>query len=200
MSRTISQYLAHIILIVGVLLMVVPIWITFASSTHNNSTVLSQGMQWGLGNQLIENYDRVLNKKGGFYQEITASSMFINSFVMATGIAILTVITSLMSAYAIVYFRFKLAVPLFWIIFLTLLVPLELRIMPSYQVVSDLGLLNTYTGLILPLSAAAIATFFFRQFYKSVPDELLEAAKLDGANSWNRFIELPEEESSYSCS
>ena len=79
--------------------MVVPIWITFASSTHNNSTVLSQGMQWGLGNQLIENYDRVLNKKGGFYQEITASSMFINSFVMAIGIAILTVITSLMSAY-----------------------------------------------------------------------------------------------------
>ena len=190
MSKTISQYLAHIILIVGVLLMVVPIWITFASSTHNNSTVLSQGMQWGLGNQLIENYDRVLNKKGGFYQEITASSMFINSFVMATGIATLTVITSLMSAYTIVYFRFKLAVPIFWIIFLTLLVPLELRIMPSYQVVSDLGLINTYTGLILPLSASAIATFFFRQFYKSVPDELLEAAKLDGANSWKFFIDF----------
>ena len=170
--------------------MVVPIWITFASSTHNNSTVLSQGMQWGLGNQLIENYDRVLNKKGGFYQEITASSMFINSFIMAIGIATLTVLTSLMSAYAIVYFRFKLAVPLFWILFLTLLVPLELRIMPSYQVVSDLGLLNTYTGLILPLSASAIATFFFRQFYKSIPDELLEAAKFDGANSWKFFIDF----------
>ena len=102
--------------------MVVPIWITFASSTHDNGTILSEGMQWGLGNQLIENYDRVLNKKGGFYQEITASSMFINSFVMATGIAILTVITSLMSAYTIVYFRFKLAVPLFWIIFLLSLI------------------------------------------------------------------------------
>ena len=170
--------------------MIIPIWITFASSTHDNGTILSKGMQWGLGNQFIENYDKVLNKKGGFSQEITASSMLINSFIMAFGIATLTVLTSLMSAYTIVYFRFKLAVPLFWIIFLTLLVPLELRIMPSYQVVSDLGLINTYTGLILPLSASAIATFFFRQFYKSVPDELLEAAKLDGANSLKFFIDF----------
>ena len=84
-------------------------------------------------------------------------------------------------------FRFKLAVPLFWLIFITLLVPLEVRILPSYQVVSDLHLTNTYTGLILPLVASATATFFFRQFYKSVPDELLEAAKLDGANSWKFF-------------
>ena len=190
MSKTISQYLTHFILIVGVLLMIIPIWITFASSTHDNGTILSKGMQWGLGNQFIENYDKVLNKKGGFSQEITASSMLINSFIMAFGIATLTVLTSLMSAYTIVYFRFKLAVPLFWIIFLTLLVPLELRIMPSYQVVSDLGLINSYTGLILPLSASAIATFFFRQFYKSVPDELLEAAKLDGANSWKFFIDF----------
>ena len=190
MSKTISQYLAHIILIVGVLLMVVPIWIIFASSTHDNGTILSQGMHWGLGDKFIENYDRVLNKRGGFFQEITASSMFINSFIMAFGIATLTVLTSLMAAYTIVYFRFKLAVPIFWIIFLTLLVPLELRIMPSYQVVSNLGLVNTYTGLILPLSASAIATFFFRQFYKSVPDELLEAAKLDGANSWKFFIDF----------
>jgi sn-glycerol 3-phosphate transport system permease protein len=170
--------------------MFVPIWIIFASSTHDNGTILSLGMHWGLGDQLIENYDRVLNKRGGFSQEITASSMFINSFIMAFGIATLTVLTSLMSAYTIVYFRFKLAVPIFWIIFLTLLVPLELRIMPSYQVVSNLGLVNTYTGLILPLSASAIATFFFRQFYKSVPDELLEAAKLDGANSWKFFIDF----------
>ena len=97
--------------------MVVPIWIIFASSTHDNGAILSQGMQWGLRDQLIENYDRVLNKRGGFFQEITASSMLINSFIMAFGIAALTVLTSLMSAYTIVYFRFKLAVPLFWIIF-----------------------------------------------------------------------------------
>ena len=190
MSRTISQLLSHFILIVGILLMVVPIWIIFASSTHDNITILSDGMKWGLGDQLIKNYDEVLNQKGGFSQEITATKLFLNSFIMALGIATLTVITSLMSAYAIVYFRFKLAVPLFWLIFITLLVPLELRILPSYQVVSDLHLINTYSGLILPLSASAIATFFFRQFYKSVPDELLEAAKLDGANSWKFFIDF----------
>ena len=190
MSKIIFQYLSHITLIAGVLLMIVPIWIIFASSTHDNITILTEGMKWDLGDQLIKNYDEVLNQKGGFSQEITATKLFLNSFIMALGIATLTVITSLMSAYAIVYFRFKLAVPLFWLIFITLLVPLELRILPSYQVVSYLHLTNTYTGLILPLSASAIATFFFRQFYKSVPNELLEAAKLDGANSWKFFIDF----------
>jgi len=116
--------------------------------------------------------------------------MFINSFIMAFGIATVKVIISAMSAYAIVYFRFRLATPIFWLIFITLLVPLEVRILPSYQIVSDLNLTNSYTGLVLPLVASATATFFFRQFYKSVPDELLEAAKLDGANSWKFFIDF----------
>ena len=184
------QFAAHIVLFVGVLIMVVPIWIAFASSTHENITVLSEGMKWTIGDQLSKNYNEVLNQKGGFSKEITATSMFINSFIMAFGIATVKVIISAMSAYAIVYFRFKLAVPLFWLIFITLLVPLEVRILPSYQIVSDLNLTNSYTGLVLPLVASATATFFFRQFYKSVPDELLEAAKLDGANSWKFFIDF----------
>ena len=95
-----------------------------------------------------------------------------------------------MSAYALVYYRFKLAVPIFWLIFITLLVPLEVRIFPTYKIVSDLGLTNSYTGLILPLVASATATFFFRQFYRTIPDELLESAKLDGANSWRFFIDF----------
>ena len=184
------QFAAHIVLFVGVLIMVVPIWIAFASSTHENITVLSEGMKWTIGDQLYQNYNEVLNQKGGFSKEITATSMFINSFIMAFGIATVKVIISAMSAYAIVYFRFRLAVPLFWLIFITLLVPLEVRILPSYQIVSDLNLTNSYTGLVLPLVASATATFFFRQFYKSVPDELLEAAKLDGANSWKFFIDF----------
>ena len=184
------QFAAHIVLFVGVLVMVVPIWIAFASSTHENITVLSEGMKWTIGDQLSKNYNEVLNQKGGFSKEITATSMFINSFIMAFGIATVKVIISAMSAYAIVYFRFRLAVPLFWLIFITLLVPLEVRILPSYQIVSDLNLTNSYTGLVLPLVASATATFFFRQFYKSVPDELLEAAKLDGANSWKFFIDF----------
>ena len=184
------QFAAHIVLFVGVLIMVVPIWIAFASTTHENITVLSEGMKWTIGDQLSKNYNEVLNQKGGFSKEITATSMFINSFIMAFGIATVKVIISAMSAYAIVYFRFRLAVPLFWLIFITLLVPLEVRILPSYQIVSDLNLTNSYTGLVLPLVASATATFFFRQFYKSVPDELLEAAKLDGANSWKFFIDF----------
>ena len=184
------QFAAHIVLFVGVLIMAVPIWIAFASSTHENITVLSEGMKWTIGDQLSKNYNEVLNQKGGFSKEITATSMFINSFIMAFGIATVKVIISAMSAYAIVYFRFRLAVPLFWLIFITLLVPLEVRILPSYQIVSDLNLTNSYTGLVLPLVASATATFFFRQFYKSVPDELLEAAKLDGANSWKFFIDF----------
>ena len=109
---------------------------------------------------------------------------------MATGIAILSVVTSLMAAYGLVYFRIKYASFFFWLIFITLLVPLELRIMPSYIVMSKLGLVNSYVGLILPISASAIATFFFRQFYKSIPEELLEAAKLDGTGSWKFFIDF----------
>ena len=190
MNNKYAQIFAHIIIFCGVMLMVIPIWVAFASSTHENITILTEGMQWGLGDQLLKNYNEVLNQTGGFSQEITATKMFINSFIMAIGIATIKVIISSMSAFAIVYFRFKFATPLFWLIFITLLVPLEVRILPSYQIVSDLKLTNSYTGLILPLVASATATFFFRQFYKSIPDELLESAKLDGANSWKFFIDF----------
>ncbi len=190
MNNKYTQIFAHIILLCGVMLMVLPIWIAFASSTHENITILSEGMKWVLGDQLLKNYSEVLNQTGGFSQEITATNMFVNSFIMAIGIATIKVIISMMSAFAIVYFRFKFASPLFWLIFITLLVPLEVRILPSYQIVSDLNLTNSYTGLILPLVASATATFFFRQFYKSIPDELLESAKLDGANSWKFFIDF----------
>ena len=185
-----SQLIAHIVLLSGAFLMVVPIWIAYASSTHPNVFIVTEGLQFIPGDQFWQNYNEVLNRKGGFSQEITALGMLVNSFIMALGIATLKVIISSMSAYAIVYFRFKFAAFLFWMIFITLLVPLEVRIMPSYQIVSDLNLTNTYGGLIFPLIASATATFFFRQFYKSVPDELLEAAKMDGANSWRFFIDF----------
>ena len=184
------EILSHIVLILGVLLMVLPIWYSFATSTHENVAIMTEGMKFFLGESFSQNYNEVLNEKGGWSEEVTAAKMFINSFIMAFGIATLKVVISAMSAYALVYFRFKLAVPIFWLIFITLLVPLEVRIFPSYKIVSDLGLTNTYTGLILPLVASATATFFFRQFYKTIPDELLESAKLDGANSWRFFIDF----------
>ena len=184
------QIIAHIILILGVLLMVVPIWISFASSSHDSVTILTEGMKFHIGEHLSRNYNEVLNEKGGWSEEVTAAKMFINSFIMALGIATLKVVISAMSAYALVYYRFKLAVPIFWLIFITLLVPLEVRIFPTYSVMAKLNLVNSYFGLIVPISASAIATLFFRQFYRTVPDELLESAKLDGASTWRFFIDF----------
>lgn len=190
MSRYFRITITHSVLVWGVLLMIIPLWLIFASSTHSNSVIYNEGMQWKVGGELFENYDKVLNKRGGFTKEITASKIFLNSFIMAFGIATLSVIVSMMAAYSLVYFKTKFSSFFFWAIFITLLVPLELRILPSYQIVSDLNLTNSYTGLVLPLVASATATFFFRQFYMSVPDELLEAAKLDGANSWKFFVDF----------
>ena len=190
MSRYFRITITHSVLVWGVLLMIIPLWLIFASSTHSNSVIYNEGMQWKVGGELFENYDKVLNKRGGFTKEITASKIFLNSFIMAFGIATLSVIVSMMAAYSLVYFKTKFSSFFFWAIFITLLVPLELRILPSYQIVSDLNLTNSYAGLILPLSASAIATFFFRQYFRSIPDELLEAAKLDGANSWKFFVDF----------
>jgi len=190
MESKYSQFSAHIILILGILIMILPIWIIFASSTHDNLTLATKGLQLGLGDNLFNNYNNVIFARGGFSKEITLLKLFSNSFIMALGIATLTVITSLLAAYTIVYFKVKLATTYFWLIFLTILVPLEVRILPSHQIVSELNLINTYAGLILPLLASAIGTFFFRQFYQTIPEELLEAAKLDGVNSWKFLIDF----------
>ena len=119
------EILTHIILILGVLLMVLPIWFSFATSTHDNVSIMTEGMKFFLGESFSQNYNEVLNEKGGWSEEVTAARMFVNSFIMALGIATLKVVISAMSAYALVYFRFKLAVRIFWLIFITLLVPLE---------------------------------------------------------------------------
>ncbi|MEZ7973504.1 MAG: ABC transporter permease subunit [SAR324 cluster bacterium] len=190
MESKYAQFTAHLILILGISLMILPIWIIFASSTHDNLTLATKGLQLGLGDNILNNYNNVIFTKGGFSKEITLLKLFSNSFIMALGIATLTVITSLLAAYTIVYFKVKLATTYFWLIFITILVPLEVRILPSHQIVSELNLINTYAGLILPLLASAIGTFFFRQFYQTIPDELLEAAKLDGVNSWKFLIDF----------
>ena len=187
MNSFISQITTHGVLAFGVLLMIVPIWIIFASSTHENYILITEGLQFIIGENFVNNYLNIFFETGGFSDRVTLSTLFLNSFIMAFGIAFLSVITSLMSAYTIVYFRIKFATLFFWLIFITLLIPLEVRILPTYQVVSNLNLVNTYAGLILPLTSSAIATLFFRQFLKTIPDELLESAKLDGVSSWQFF-------------
>ena len=190
MTRLFTSSFSHLILFIGIFIMIVPVWLIFASSTHTSLLINTQGLQFYLGDSFFENYIRVLLYEGGFFKEINALKMFFNSFIMATGVAFLSVVTSLMTAYVLVYYRIKYATLLFWIIFITILVPLELRIFPTYSVMSKLNLVNSYWGLIIPISASAIATLFFRQFYKTVPDELLESAKLDGANTWRFFIDF----------
>lgn len=180
----------HLILILGGLFMTLPVWVAFATSTHAPETILREGLQFWPGPHLIETYNEVLFVEGGVMKQVTAMTMLQNSMILGIGFAIGKVVISMLAAYAIVYFRFRLGVPLFWVIFMTLLLPLEVRIIPSYEVVANMGLLDTQTGLILPLIASATGTFFFRQFFKSVPDELLEAARLDGATAWGFFKDI----------
>jgi sn-glycerol 3-phosphate transport system permease protein len=161
MALKYSQISAHSILLLGILLILTPIWIIFASSTHDSFTIATKGLQFGIGDNFLNNYQNVLFERSGFSKEITFLSLLFNSLVMAFGIATLTVVTSLLAAYTIVYFKIRLATTYFWLIFSTILVPLEVRIFPSYAIVSALNLTNTYTGLILPLLASSIATFFF---------------------------------------
>ena len=160
MTKLFTSGFSHLILFIGIFIMIVPVWMIFASSTHTSSVINMGGLQMFLGESFYDNYLRVLLYKGGFFKEITALKMFFNSFIMATGVAILSVVTSLMAAYALVYYRIKYASFLFWIIFITILVPLELRIFPTYSVMAELNLVNSYFGLIVPISASAIATLF----------------------------------------
>ena len=180
----------HAILLVGVLFMSLPVWVAFATSTHSAETILRNGLQFWPGSDFLKTYKEVLFVDGGVMKSVLGTTMLKNSLILGIGFAIGKVIISMLAAYAIVYFRFKLAVPLFWVIFMTLLLPLEVRIIPSYEVVAGLGLLDTHVGLIVPLIASATGTFFFRQFFRSVPDELLEAARLDGATAWGFFKDI----------
>ncbi len=176
--------------IIAILMFLVPVWVIFASSTHTPETILNQGLQFLTGHNFLHTYSSIFFDHTGYTKNVTAARMLLNSLILAVGFATGKVIISSMAAYAIVYFRFKMANFLFWIIFLTLLLPIQVRIVPSFEVLAHLNLLNSYTGLIVPLIASATGTFFFRQFYKSVPEELLEAAKMDGANSWQFFIDI----------
>ncbi len=180
----------HLVLILGMLFMSLPVWVAFATSTHSAETILREGLQLWPGAHFVETYRQVLFVEGGVMKSVLGTTMLKNSLILGIGFAIGKVIISMLAAYAIVYFRFRLASFLFWVIFMTLLLPLEVRIIPSYEVVSSLGLLDTHVGLIVPLIASATGTFFFRQFFRSVPDELLEAAKLDGATAWQFFKDI----------
>jgi sn-glycerol 3-phosphate transport system permease protein len=180
----------HAVLIAGSLLMIMPVFAVFLSTSVSDVDIYRDGLHLSLGPHMAENFDKALFTQGGFTGEITGAKMLMNSFILGIGFAVGKIIIGMMAAYAIVYFRLRFATFAFWMIFTTLLLPLEVRILPTYEVVQGLGHANTYTGLILPLVASATATFFFRQFFLSVPEELVEAARIDGAGPVKFFIDI----------
>ncbi|HXE48608.1 MAG TPA: sn-glycerol-3-phosphate ABC transporter permease UgpE [Ramlibacter sp.] len=183
--------LTHLVLLLGVLIVALPVYITFVASTHSNDDIIHPPMPLTIGKQLVENYDAVLNgTQGGGGSKAPVARMMMVSLISALTISLGKIAISLLSAFALVYFRFPLRRTFFWAIFVTLMLPVEVRIIPTYQVVSNLGMLNTYAGLTIPLIASATATFLFRQFFLTVPDELAEAARMDGAGPMRFFKDV----------
>ncbi|MGD1887490.1 MAG: ABC transporter permease subunit [Cohaesibacteraceae bacterium] len=170
--------------------MLVPVFLVFMTASYDQITIHREGMQWTMGDQLGKNFHDAMFERGGFTDTVDGMRMLTNSMILGVGFAVGKIIISMLAAYAIVYFRLKFATFAFWVIFTTLLLPLEVRILPSYEVIQSMGLINTYTGLIVPLIASATGTFFFRQFFRSVPEELVEAARIDGAGPVKFFIDI----------
>lgn len=179
-------WITHVLMITGVLVIFFPIWLAFVASTVTQPEIVSPPMPILPGDHFWENYKAALFSG----VNVPVTTMLINSLLMAIGIAIGKIIISLLSAFAIVYFRFPGRTSFFWLIFITLMLPVEVRIVPTYEVVASFGLLNSYSGLILPLIASATATFLFRQFFMTIPDELAEAARVDGAKPMRFFVDI----------
>jgi len=183
-------FLAHAVLVLGVLLVAFPVYVTFIASTHTLEAIMQVPMPLTPGDRLVENYTQVLTAGSTKGSKAAAAQMLVNSTVMALVIPLGKMLISILSAFAIVYFRFPLRMFFFWMIFITLMLPVEVRIIPTFKVIADLGMLNTYAGLTVPLIASATATFLFRQFFMTVPDELAEAARVDGASPMRFFWDV----------
>jgi sn-glycerol 3-phosphate transport system permease protein len=179
-------FATHAVLALGLLTVAFPLYVTLVASTHTAQDLMGRIPLW-FGDRLVENYTQALTAGGRGAGSAPAVRMLWNSLVMAVAVAIGKIAISIVSAYAIVYFRFPFRMACFWTIFLTLMLPVEVRIMPTFKVVADLGLLNTYAGLTVPLIASATATFLFRQFFLTVPEELTEASRIDGAGALRFF-------------
>ena len=184
------NFLSHAVLVLGVVIVAFPLYLALIASTHTADAIVQSPMPLLPGAHLWENYQDALFGSGKLGSNTNVVHMMGVSFVVAMVITVGKIAISLLSAFAIVYFRFPFKMLCFWAIFLTLMLPVEVRILPTYKVVADLGLLNSYAGLTLPLIASATATFLFRQFFLTVPDELVEAARIDGAGPMRFFKDV----------
>ena len=183
--------LSHAVLLIGVLVVAFPVYLTFVAASHTADAIVQAPMPLLPGGHFWDNMLTALSGKGtGPGSKAPVDQMLMVSLISALTIALAKIGISLLSAFALVYFRFPFKQVFFWAIFVTLMLPVEVRISPTYKVVSDLGMLNTYAGLTIPLIASATATFLFRQFFLTVPDELVEAARMDGAGPLRFFKDV----------
>jgi sn-glycerol 3-phosphate transport system permease protein len=182
----VKRALPHVFLIVSIFVIVFPIWVVFSASTHTLQEIMNAPMPISVGAHFIDNYRTALSL-GTQGLGASALTMMKNSLIMALGISVGKIVVSLLAAFAIVFFDFRFKTFCFWSIFVTLMLPVEVRIMPTYKVISDLGMLNTYAGLILPMIVSATAVFLFRQFFMSIPREIAEASQIDGASPMGFF-------------
>ncbi len=189
-NRPWLNFFTHLTLILGVVIVLFPVYIAFVASTHTAVEVEQAPMSLLPGLHLIENYRQILMEGGNIGSHAPVGRMLWVSLVMAMGISVGKIFISLLSAFAIVYFKFPGRNICFWLIFITLMLPVEVRIAPTYEVMANLHLLDSWAGLILPVIASATATFLFRQFFMTVPDELAEAARMDGAGPMRFFFTI----------
>jgi len=182
-------WIPHAILIAGIAIVLFPVYVALVASTLDLPSILTPPMPLLPGSHLIGNFTDAMTAGTAKTSGVSVARMMFNSLVMALIIAVGKIAISLPSAYAVVFFRFPLRKLCFWAIFVTLMLPVEVRIIPTYQIASDMGLIDRYAGLSLPLVASATATLLFRQFFLTIPDELVEAAKIDGAGPWRFFVD-----------
>lgn len=188
--RPITNALCYLLLIIGVIVVLFPIYVALVASSHTVHDLLQAPIPLSFGGHFIQNYKEVLSHGIAAAGGTPIAPMLLNSFIMALCVAVGKIFVSLLAAYAIVFFRFRLRQLSFWLIFITLMLPIQVRILPSFEVAAHLNLLNSYEGLTLPLLASATATFLFRQFFMTIPNELIEAARIDGAGPWRFFKDI----------
>ncbi len=185
--RGFGRFLPHIVLLIGVAIVAFPVYLCFVGSTHPQHIIANGQMPLVPGPLFFETYYKTLFIGSSGSTREPVSTMLLNSFIMACVIALGKISISIISAFAVVYFKFPFRMAAFWLIFITLMLPVEVRIYPTYKIAADLNLLDSFTGLTVPLIASATATLFFRQFFMTIPDELAEASKLDGAGPLRFF-------------
>ncbi len=190
-ERRFIDLVPHLVLIAGVLVFAFPIYVTLIGSTWDSGTIGRGNLPLLPGGEAAANYTQAWTESQTARAMFTpVRTMMLNSLIMALTIALGKIAISILSAYAVAFFRFPFRMAFFWMIFITLMLPVEVRIIPTYKVVADLGLIDSYAGLTIPLIASATATLLFRQFFLTIPDELVEAAKIDGAGAVRFFVDV----------